>query len=428
MFGWRRRNDGFEWRGYVRTTILVRRGQRRQRIDEAKGAAREGMQHAGRRSAELGRSGAHAFGRLLASGARAAARAPHWLAMRAGPLAAPLAAPIQARLTRLPEVLRHPSVNRPLLFVGAIAGLGGLIRIAGAGLQAKALIALAIGALALLLALWPRWAAGERPRVWPHLERLGAWLTRAPGVDRLSPGLVAGIIAVATVSLAATGGVVAIRSAADMAGIVDLPLVGAPSIVEGRAVAIAGDTLRVGGRLVRLAGIEAPERSQQCVRAGGKRWPCGVSAAQALSRLVRSRPVTCEVAGSETEAGRSQAACRVGATDLAAELVGKGHVFASQGSTTYAVLESKAREARTGIWRGPVERPAEFRAKRWEAAKRAAPEGCPIKGSLTAEGRVYVLPWSREYERVRMRGGKGERWFCSEAEAEAAGWKRLERS
>ena len=27
-----------------------------------------------------------------------------------------------------------------------------------------------------------------------------------------------------------------------------------------------------------------------------------------------------------------------------------------------------------------------------------------------------------------LRGGKGERWFCSEAEAEAAGWKRPERS
>ena len=26
---WRRRNDGFEWREYVRTTILVRRGDRR---------------------------------------------------------------------------------------------------------------------------------------------------------------------------------------------------------------------------------------------------------------------------------------------------------------------------------------------------------------------------------------------------------------
>ena len=427
MFGWGKRNDGFEWREYVRTTVLVRRGQRRQRIEEAREAARDGMKQAGQRGAAFGRSGALSLRRLLASGASRAARFPHWLAARAGPLAAPWAESLLARLERLPHVLRHPSVNRPLLFIAAIAGLGGLIRIAGTGLQTKPLIALAIAAFALLLAFWPRWAAGERPSGWHSLERLGFWLTRVPGADRLSPGLVAGMIAVVMISMAATGGVFAIRSAADMAGIVDLPLVGAPSVVEGRAIAISGDTLRVGGRLVRLAGIEAPERSQQCVRAGGKRWPCGVSAAQALSRLVRSRAVTCELVGRE-DAGRSQAACRVGATDLAAELVGKGHVFASQASATYAALETKAREGRSGIWRGSVERPAEYRAKRWEAAKRAAPEGCPIKGSLTAEGRVYVLPWSREYERVKMRGGKGERWFCSEAEAEAAGWRRLERS
>jgi endonuclease YncB( thermonuclease family) len=427
MFGWRKRDDGFEWRDYVRTTVLVRRGQRRQRIEEAKGVARDGVRHAGRLGADLGRSGALSLRSLLASTASRAARVPQRIAARVRPFAAPLHQSLRARLEHLPDVLRHPSVNRPLLFVGAIAGLGGLIRIAGTGVQAKPLIALGIAVLALLLAFWPRWAAGERPSGWQSLERLGGWLTRAPGVDRLSPGLVAGMIAVVIVSMAATGGVLAIRSAADMAGIVDIPLVGAPSIVEGRAVAISGDTLRVGGRLVRLAGIEAPERSQQCVRTGGKRWPCGVSAAQALSRLVRSRAVSCELAGRE-EGGPSHAACRVGATDLAAELVGKGHVFAGQGSTTYAALETKAREGRSGIWRGSVERPAEYRAKRWEAAKRAAPEGCPIKGSLTAEGRVYVLPWSRDYERVRMRGGKGERWFCSEAEAEAAGWRRLERS
>jgi endonuclease YncB( thermonuclease family) len=425
MFGWRKRNDGFEWREYVRTTVLVRRGQRRQRIDDAKGAARDGVKEAGRRSAEVGRSGVRSLGRLLASSVRAAARVPHWLAMRIEPCAAPWLRSLRTRVTSLPELLRHPSVNRPLRFIGVIAGLGALIRIAGSGVQARALLALAIATVALLLAFGPRWAAGERPRVWSHLERFGAWLTRAPGIGRMSPGLVAGIIAVAFVSMAATGGVVAIRSAADMAGIAELPLLGARSMVEGRAVAISGDMLRVGGRLVRLAGIEAPERSQQCVRTGGKRWPCGVSAAQALSRLVRSRPVTCELAAQEP--GYAEAECRVGAADLAAELVGKGHVFASPSPATYVGLEAKAREARFGIWRGPVERPSEFRAKRWEAAKRAAPEGCPIKGSLTAEGRVYLLPWSREYERVKMRG-KGERWFCSEAEAEAAGWKRPERS
>ena len=35
MLGWRKRNDGFEWREYVRTTILVRRKHRRERVGEA---------------------------------------------------------------------------------------------------------------------------------------------------------------------------------------------------------------------------------------------------------------------------------------------------------------------------------------------------------------------------------------------------------
>ena len=39
MFGWRTRNVGFEWREYVRTTILVRRKNRRERVGHAaKGA------------------------------------------------------------------------------------------------------------------------------------------------------------------------------------------------------------------------------------------------------------------------------------------------------------------------------------------------------------------------------------------------------
>ena len=36
MFGLRKRQDGFEWRKYVRTTILIRREKRRQRIDDAR--------------------------------------------------------------------------------------------------------------------------------------------------------------------------------------------------------------------------------------------------------------------------------------------------------------------------------------------------------------------------------------------------------
>lgn len=47
MFGWRKKRDGFEWHDYVRTTILVRRAKRRQKVDDARAAAVDGLKDAG---------------------------------------------------------------------------------------------------------------------------------------------------------------------------------------------------------------------------------------------------------------------------------------------------------------------------------------------------------------------------------------------
>ena len=57
MFGWRRKNDGFVWREYVRTTIKVRREDRARKINEIKHAAAVGAVGAGRQSISAGRSG-----------------------------------------------------------------------------------------------------------------------------------------------------------------------------------------------------------------------------------------------------------------------------------------------------------------------------------------------------------------------------------
>ena len=84
--------------------------------------------------------------------------------------------------------------------------------------------------------------------------------------------------------------------------------------------------------------------------------------------------------------------------------------------------------AKIGIWSGDAERPADYRAQKWQDAKREAPDGCPIKGNVKGGRRLYVLPWSQDYARVRVSLSRGERWFCSEAEAQAAGWKPAERS
>src|SRR5690606_11780218 len=57
MFGWRRKSDGFEWHEHVRTTIRIRREDRRRRIDEARALAAEGLSSAGRAGMAAGTFG-----------------------------------------------------------------------------------------------------------------------------------------------------------------------------------------------------------------------------------------------------------------------------------------------------------------------------------------------------------------------------------
>lgn len=50
-----------------------------------------------------------------------------------------------------------------------------------------------------------------------------------------------------------------------------------------------------------------------------------------------------------------------------------------------------------------------------------------IKGNINSEGvKIYHLPACRDYERTVIDTGKGEKWFSSEGEARAAGWRIAE--
>lgn len=57
------------------------------------------------------------------------------------------------------------------------------------------------------------------------------------------------------------------------------------------------------------------------------------------------------------------------------------------------------------------------------------PPGCFIKGNinLKTRERVYHVPGQKHYDDVTIEAGAGERWFCTEAEAEASGWRRSKR-
>nr|WP_317186525.1 hypothetical protein [Devosia sp. BK] len=65
----------------------------------------------------------------------------------------------------------------------------------------------------------------------------------------------------------------------------------------------------------------------------------------------------------------------------------------------------------------------------WVAAvgPSSAQEGseCNIKGNISTRGeRIYHLPGQKYYDETRISASHGERWFCSEQEARAAGWRR----
>lgn len=52
-------------------------------------------------------------------------------------------------------------------------------------------------------------------------------------------------------------------------------------------------------------------------------------------------------------------------------------------------------------------------------------EECNIKGNVNTRGeRIYHVPGQKYYDETRISESHGERWFCTEEEARAAGWRR----
>ncbi|WP_422034137.1 hypothetical protein [Reyranella sp.] len=59
------------------------------------------------------------------------------------------------------------------------------------------------------------------------------------------------------------------------------------------------------------------------------------------------------------------------------------------------------------------------------AAQAPVGQQCLIKGNVNGKGeRIYHPPGCRYYNATAIDPKRGERWFCSEQEAVAAGWRR----
>ena len=197
----------------------------------------------------------------------------------------------------------------------------------------------------------------------------------------------------------------------------------AAETLTGRATVVDGDTIKIDGAHIRLEGIDAPEAGQTCGRKDGGEWRCGSAASAKLAALIDTRRVDCESRGRD-KYDRVLGVCFADGRDINAEMVRSGFAWAFvKYSTSYVEAETEARARHAGIWQGEAEPAWVFREKRWASAEEAAPSGCAIKGNVTEHGHIYHMPWSPWYGKVRIEALKGERWFCSEAEAQEAGWR-----
>lgn len=218
-----------------------------------------------------------------------------------------------------------------------------------------------------------------------------------------------------------------------------LPGVAHAEIILGPARVAEGDSLEMSGTRIRLFGIDAPEGRQTCKR-DGVDWRCGEEAAALLRSLVDGRQVVCT--GRDTDAyGRTVAICKADGLELNHTMVEAGFAVAlPQFTDRYADAEAKAQQHRLGMWASEFQRPADYRAAnkvqeatipRPQPAPLSAPRrsarapapysgGCAIKGNRNRKGQwIYHLPGMPYYDATRP-----EEIFCTEAQAQAAGYRR----
>lgn len=195
---------------------------------------------------------------------------------------------------------------------------------------------------------------------------------------------------------------------------------------------VDADTIDLGAPAhVRLLGIDAAEAEQTCRDGRGEVLRCGAMATEAARALYEGRDAVCAVRERDRY-GRGLATCRVGGADMGTELVRRGLAQVYRSDPTYAEDEKEARLLGRGLWRYEMLSPAAWRAEQratpaGEEAIRPVVGGCAIKGNISENGWIYHMPGMQYYDRTTIREDRGERWFCTEREAQAAGWRRARR-
>jgi endonuclease YncB( thermonuclease family) len=124
---------------------------------------------------------------------------------------------------------------------------------------------------------------------------------------------------------------------------------------------VDGDTVKFGPQLVRLFGIDAPEKGQTC---DDGQWHPGPIAKKALEDFIAGRPVICKQVDYDARNNRPLAQCFAGDDDLQALMVSAGWAWSfGRYSERYAPEEKEAATRKVGVHGHRCIPPWEWRAQ-----------------------------------------------------------------
>ena len=199
------------------------------------------------------------------------------------------------------------------------------------------------------------------------------------------------------------------------------------SSLEGRVTVIDGDTLEMHVKRIRLHGIDAPESGQTCRSKSGKTYRCGQLAAIQMAKYIKRKTIRCNVRDTDRY-GRLVAVCLADGQDINKRIVSDGFALAYRRySRDYVAVERDAERDKVGMWQGAFIKPWDWRKGERLAQTKEQKGKCLIKGNISNSGKIYHTPSSPWYDRTKINTAKGERWFCTEVEAKAAGWRAPKR-
>ena len=189
---------------------------------------------------------------------------------------------------------------------------------------------------------------------------------------------------------------------------------------------VDGDTIEIeGGEKVRYIGIDTPEtvdprKPVQCF---------SVEASKKNKELVEGKMVRLEK--DITDRDKYNRLLRYIWLDdvlVNLELVKQGFAYSYsyppdiKYQDQFLKAQQEAREAKRGLWSACPDAEKETTVPVIDSASNGS---CLIKGNISTSGeKIYHLLGCGSYSKTQIDEKRGEKWFCSESEAQAAGWRK----